>query len=61
MFRLFIENERTNVPKFYALNILKALCSYYVKGERWYTLEDPFSCNKNKSNKLELKKDSKEI
>lgn len=43
LFRIFIESEKTSVPQFYALNIFKLLCNYYIKGERWYMLESPFT------------------
>lgn len=43
LFKIFIKSEKTGVPKFYALNIFKRLCSYYIRGERWFMLESPFS------------------
>ena len=42
MFKYYTLSERANVPTFFALNILKLLCSYYKKGSRNYQLEGPF-------------------
>ena len=41
--RLFVRGEKTSVPKFHAANMLKLLCAYYIKGERWYMLRDAFA------------------
>ena len=63
LFKLFVASEKTDVPKFYAANILKLLCSYYLKGNRWYMLKDAFTevePNDDPSN-LELGKDSPEL
>lgn len=43
LFKLFVKSEKTDVPKFYAANIFKLLCSYYLKGERWYMLRSAFA------------------
>lgn len=43
LFKVFVKSEKTDVPKFYAANILKLLCSYYLKGQRWYMLKNAFN------------------
>ena len=60
-FRFFVCSEKTSVPKFYAANILKLLCAYYPKGERWYALSDAFTEADEDSGTTVLNKESVEL
>ena len=50
--------EKENVPKFYVLNILKSLCCYYKKEERWFHIENGFQMSEDN---FVLNKHSSEI
>ena len=62
-FNLFVKNEKIDVPKFYAMNIFKALCNYYKqKGKRNFVLESPLIQNEEISDDIRvLNMDSDEI
>lgn len=60
-FKLFIRSEQTNVPKFYAANILKILSTYYLKGDRWYMLGDAFVDAEEDNGTTVLHKESVEL
>lgn len=47
LFNIFVDNERQNVPQFYARTIFKSLAEFYRSGERWFDLKDPFTSPRN--------------
>ena len=63
LFKVFVKSEKTDVPKFYAINILKLLCSYYLKGQRWYMLKNAFTDveNDNDGCNIIFSKESSEL
>ena len=54
LFGIFVKSEKIGVPRFFALNIFKRLCSYYIRGERWFMLESPFTEEEQSGNEMKL-------